>query len=314
MKINRVDGEIHQIIIDDSELHSSDGQLWQLPKGLAKGILVKDLPDDAVFEPCKYSENDYIQLDSVPMRIKKINNNAVQVDFEDGGTRKYWDGFVGFMPYMEAKRDLVKERETEIGDIKFDRYDDDGAWIWLSYSAIITADDLTTVIQLAEQIVEEIEGAAEIKLDQSIFDMDSLNDEKAFTLRVVLPVLRKLGFINVKYNHGTREYGKDIIFARNTEFFELEHWGAQVKYGNVSGKAGSEIDTIISQADDAFKMPFYDIYTRRKEKISKLAIIISGKFTENAIEKICEKIENSALKNNLIFIDGERIQNLIERF
>ena len=235
------------------------------------------------------------------------------VKFEDYGSRKYWDGRIGFLPYMETKRDIVKEREKEIGDIKFENYEDDGAWIWLSYSAEIEADDLSTIIQIAEQLVAEIEGAADIKFGGDVFPIDAVKDESHFTLYVVLPILRKLGFVNVRYNHGKREYGKDIVFARNTEFFDLEHWGAQVKFGDISGGAGSEIDSIISQADDAFKMEFYNIYTRRKEKISKLAIIISGKFKENAIEKICEKIESSAIKNNLIFIDGERLENLAER-
>ena len=61
-------------------------------------------------------------------------------------------------------------------------------------------------------------------------------------------------------------------------------------------------------------MPFYDLYTKQKQRISKLAIIISGKFTENAIEKICEKIESHVVRNNLTFIDGEKIQTLAEQF
>ena len=105
-----------------------------------------------------------------------------------------------------------------------------------------------------------------------------------------------------------------VLFARLTEFQELEHWGAQVKFGDISGGARSEIDGMLGQIDDAFKMPFYDLYTRQQQRISKLAIIISGRFTENAIEKICEKIESHAIRNNIVFIDGEKIQTLAERF
>lgn len=61
-------------------------------------------------------------------------------------------------------------------------------------------------------------------------------------------------------------------------------------------------------------MPFYDLYTKQKQRISKLAIIVSGKFTENAIEKICEKIEGHAARNNVVFIDGEKLKTLAERF
>jgi hypothetical protein len=71
---------------------------------------------------------------------------------------------------------------------------------------------------------------------------------------------------------------------------------------------------MLGQIDDAFKMRFYDLYTRQQQRISKLAIIISGRFTENAIEKICEKIESHGVCNSIVFIDGEKIQTLAERF
>jgi hypothetical protein len=97
-----------------------------------------------------------------------------------------------------------------------------------------------------------------------------------------------------------------------TEFQELEHWGPRVKFDDISGGARSEIDGILGQIDDAFKMRFYDLYTRQ-QRISKLAIIVSGCFTEHAIEKICEKIESHAIRN-IVFIDGEKIETLAERF
>lgn len=67
----------------------------------------------------------------------------------------------------------------------------------------------------------------------------------------------------------------------------MEFWAAQVKFGNVAGAANAEIDALLAQIDDAFKMPYYDLYTKQRQRIAKLSIIISGKFTENAIEKIC---------------------------
>ena len=87
-----------------------------------------------------------------------------------------------------------------------------------------------------------------------------------------------------------------------------------MKYGNVSGEANSEIDEMIGQPDDAFKMPFFDVYTRERQRISKLLVVISGRFTENAVEKICEKIESAAIRNNLVFLDGEKMATIAEKF
>jgi hypothetical protein len=312
--IENIEGEIVGITINGVKLDSDDGQLWILPKGLVAGLKVSELPDSVEFQPCKMHEESAVILDSIPMRVKRSSTNTVHVSFEDSGNRKYWDGSIGFKAWMEAKKETIKEREKEVGDVHFESYEDDGAWIRLAFNTDIETASVESAIQLAEQIVNEVEGAAELRLGGTVLKASDPTNEEEFTVRIILPILRKLGFANIKYNHGKREYGKDIVFARLTEFHELEHWAAQIKYGDVDGGAGSEVDKLINQADDAFKMSFYDIYTRQQQRISKLVIIASGKFTENAIEKICGKIESHALRNNVIFIDGDKIETLAEMF
>ena len=314
IKTTEEHGEICSISINDEELQSDDGDIWHLPKGLVGDTSVEEIPNNVIFEVCNRIEDSTIFIDSVPFSIRKKNNTTVQVEFNDSGTGKYWDGTIGFKPYMEAKKAIVEERAREVGDVDLQHYEDDGAWIHLSYSAEIEAEKLDLAIKLAEQITSEIEGAAEMRLGVELWAPNAAENEKEFTLQNVLPILRKLGFQNVKYNHGKREYGKDILFARVTEFQELEYWGAQITFGNISGAVDGNIDQILGQVDDAFKMPFYDPYTKQKQRISKLAIIISGKFTENAIEKICDKIESHVVRNNLTFIDGDKIQTLAEQF
>lgn len=313
-----IDGEgddIFAIRVSGEPLNSDDGEVWHLPKGLVTpDLLVNELPEGATFELCERIEGSMITMDTIPIRITRIGKDRLHLDFEDSGTRKYWDGAVGFKPYMEAKKAVVEERAAEIGDLTLNHYEDDGAWIHLAYSAEIDAEKVQTAIQTAEQIVAEIDGAADIRVGVELWKPGDAEDEKDFTLRMVLPILRKLGFQNVRYHHGKREFGRDVLFARFTEFQELEHWGAQIKFGDVRGGAASEIDGMLGQIDDAFKMPFYDLYTRQQQRISKLAIIVSGRFTENAIEKVCEKIESHATRNNIVFMDGEELQTLAERF
>lgn len=306
--------EISEIYVRGESLQSDDGENWFLPKGLIGDLLVRDLPEGAIFEVCSQVENSVVMLDSIPIRIQKSGENRALVEFEDSGTRKYWDGSVGFKAYMEAKKSIVEERAQEVGDVELADYQDDGAWIHLLYSAQLESQTVATIVQLAEQIAAEIEGAAEMRVGADLWQLRAAESEKEFVLQNVLPILRKLGFGNVRYNHGKREFGRDVIFMRITEFGEFEFWGAQVKLGDVSGGADSEIDKLLGQIDDAFRMPFYDLYTKSKQRISKLAVVVSGKFTENAIEKICEKIDSHAVRNNIVFIDGEKIQTLAERF
>lgn len=306
--------QIYSIFIGGICFDSDDSEHFHIPKSLLKGIKLREMPKNIFFAICDKIEDNVIYQNNIPFKIFKIDDKTAKIYFEDSGTRKYWDGDVGFKLYMETKRDLVKEREKEVGDIRFESFNDDGNFIFLKFSTEIEAEDFDTIIDSAEQIISEIEGSVEIVLKSSFKNIDKIKDEKEFSLTILLPLIRKLGFSNVRYNHWKREFGKDIIFTRKTEFDEYEFWGTQVKHGNISGEVNSEIDNLIAQTDDAFKLPFYDVYTRRKERISKLLIAISGKFTENAIEKICEKIESPVIRNNIVFIDGEKIKTLIQRF
>ena len=308
--------EITSISINNEKLDSDNGDLWYLPKKFIGNTLVKELPKNVQFELCNRVEDSIIHLDSLPTILTKVDDNKIRFSLEDSGTRKYWDGNIGFKLYMETKRDVVKERNKEIGDINFDSYEDDGAFIHLYYSIEIEAEKLSLAVKLVDQIVSEIEGTSEIRIGSQFWSIseNEVESEKEFTLKTVLPIIRKLGFQNVRYNHGKKEFGRDIIFSRITEFQEVEHWGAQVKFGNISGSVNSEIDEIIGQIDDAFKMPFYDLYSKQHQRISKIVIIISGKFTENAIEKICNKIESYVVKNNIVFVDKEKIKTLSELF
>ena len=313
IKIKYYDNEVFTIFIDDVELEN-DGENFITPKYLLKDKNVNDIPVNTVFDICLEHTDGIIQLDAVPYSFTRIGNNKLLVRYSDTGRRKYWDGNYGFKIYMETKRDIVKEREKEIGDIKFISYEDDGEYIFLDYSIEIESELFNNVIDTSDQIISEIEGAVTITLGSPFKDIEDTANEKEFTVSLIIPLLRKLGFVNVRYNHGKKEFGKEIIFVRKTEFDEYEYWGAQVKYGDISGEANSEVDTIIAQIDDSMKIPFYDVYTRKKEKLSKVAIIISGKFTENAVEKICEKIESNSIKNNLVFIDSDKINSLMEKF
>ncbi len=313
IQITRTEDGIGDIQIDGQTLETDDGEHFTVPRALLASIPVRDLPVGARFAVCERIEDDVVYIDEVPLTLQRTNDEVLAT-VEDMGRRKFWDGQVGFNVYMEAKRAVVEERQREIGDVELVEYEDDGDYITLIYAATFSAETCDTVAELAYQLAGEVEGATELRLGKTVWPHDAAKDEKEFTLHRVIPILRKLGFRNVRYNHGKREFGKDITFARSTEFDELEQWAAQVKFGDISGGVNSDIDIILGQVEDAFKMPFYDIYTRARQRISKLVIVASGKFTENAIEKICEKIEDHALRNNVIFIDGDKIETLAEKF
>ena len=303
-----------EIIIDGQKFEAEDENAFTVPKSLLRGVRLEEINPSITINVCEKVEDEIIFITSIPYSIRNLDNTNAEILFEDSGRRKFWDGQVGFKPYMETKRDIILERQQELGDIHLDSYDDDGDYIFINYSITVEAETLGLLIQQAEQIIKEIDGAAELTLGSPFKEVGDAENEADFTISLLVPLLRKMGFSDVRYNHGKKEYGKDIIFSRRTEFDEYEYWGVQVKFGDVSGGVNSDIDTLVGQAEDAFKMPFYDVYTRSRQRISKLLIAISGKFTENAVEKICEKIESHPLKNNIVFVDGEKIKTLAEKF
>ena len=308
------EGYLESIIIDGQTFDFEDENSVTIPSKVLADIKTNDLKGDVAISVCEQILDNVIHISSSPYSIQKIENNKIQIHVDETGTRKYWDGEVGYKLYMETKKTIIQDRQKEIQDVELDNFEDDGAWISLQYHFDIESETLGSAIQHAEQIIQEIEGATDLILGNPFKKIENTNNEADFTISVFIPLLRKLGFSNVKYNHGKREYGKDVVFARKTELDDMEYWGAQVKFGNISGGAHSDINTILSQSEDAFRMPFYDVYSRTKQRISKLVIVTSGKFTENAVEKICEGIEKHSLKNNMIFIDSDKIDTLIEKF
>jgi hypothetical protein len=122
-----------------------------------------------------------------------------------------------------------------------------------------------------------------------------------------------MGFLAVRYTHGTQEYGKDFTFSELTKFGELRHYGLQAKAGNISGKVNSQIDEILGQINDAFSMPYYELGSKDARYISVFMVAISGSFTENAKQKLVEKIPKGAI-GSVYFIDKEKILELVEKY
>ena len=54
-------------------------------------------------------------------------------------------------------------------------------------------------------------------------------DEAGFITRFVLPLLQRLGYSLVVNYHGTREFGKDLVFGEIDRFGHVVYHGMQVK-------------------------------------------------------------------------------------
>lgn len=204
----------------EGEEYSEDGESAIVPAAVLKRVDINSIPYNFDIEICE-SQSDEAVVIKIPAYFKRVGEKEFHVWYEDLITRKYWDGVVGLKLYMETKKSIIEERSREVENVSLDYYDDDGAYICLRYSANIVVDSMESLLADVEQLYGEIEGATDIALGSPFQKIEECERESEFTIKILLPLFRKLGFVNVKYNYGNKEFGKDVTFARRTEFDEF---------------------------------------------------------------------------------------------
>ena len=69
-----------------------------------------------------------------------------------------------------------------------------------------------------------------------------------------------------------------IFTSRNRSIFTINlgirrNYGVPVKVGAISGSAGSDIDNIIAQIEDAFSMSYVETTSREERHVSEVIIL-----------------------------------------
>jgi hypothetical protein len=225
---------------------------------------------------------------------------------------KYWEGKYGLSTLLVTLSDVVKDNF----EFKFDpeslEIDDD--WKNLEISCEIDGEFLfSDVVEKYTTLIKEMIRKTELILSGAVWRREYEIDEKLFCTDIIFPLLRKMDFIDVRFSHGIREYGKDFTFSEITKFGNLRNFAIQAKAGNLRGNVNAQIDEIIGQLNDAFTMPYYEVSANESRNISTFIIVISGHFTENAKEKIIQKIPQQ-FKGCVYLIDRDKILELIEKY
>lgn len=239
-------------------------------------------------------------------------DNKIEIVFLCRQPNKYWEGKYGLTTFLVALSDVVK------GSMHFnfipESFGIDDDWKNLEISILIDNEfTFSDVIINYSTILKDLIKQTERILSGVIWRKEYETDEKLFCTELIFPLLRKMNFLDVRFNHGVREYGKDFTFSELTKFGNLRHFAIQVKAGNLKGSVNSEIDEIIGQLNDSFSMPYYEVSANETRNISTFIIAISGHFTENAKDKIIQKIPKH-FKGCIYLIDRDKILELIEKY
>jgi hypothetical protein len=295
-------GDVIGFRINGKEFYSEGEGFVEVESGDLKGFNIGSIPNsfclhlfEGEYQWDILSDKKYVGISSVNLHIY----------------RKYWDHKFGALQYVNVMKKAIEIRKKSEKDVEFTEIDDDGAHIFFRFAIFLREDmPINKALRRFKQIVEEIQGHTERILEGEEISSEILNDEKKFAIELLLPLFRNMGFVDVKYNHGKREFGKDVTFSEIDKFGVRRNYGVQVKAGDLSGEAGAEIDKIIAQIEDAFKMPYVNTTSREKRYISDLIVAISGRFTDNAKDKIIEKVN----RRNLYFLDIDKIQELLTQY
>lgn len=163
------------------------------------------------------------------------------------------------------------------------------------------------IFKYCHELCINMEKVIERKLKGDYWIPEFETDEMLFCSMYLTPFLKKMGFDQVVFNHGNKEFGKDYILKTKNIFGETEYYGVQAKAGNISGSATSNISEISNQINLAFQVP-YKLINGNEVYISKMIIATSGKFTDNAQTIIRSHIERYKVTNT-IFLSKKELEN-----
>jgi len=236
--------------------------------------------------------------------------DGVALEFRCHTPNKYWEGRYGLATFITAINEQLAHHDNWT-TTNIELEDD---WKGITLRRVIAyGDPLQSSILGAASDLKALLHSAEVALSGLPWREEFSADEDAFCRELLHPLLRRMGFLLVRYTHGKKEYGKDFTFSEITPFGNHRHYGLQAKAGNVSGGVNAAIDELLGQVSDAFSMPYYEIGSKEQRYISTFIIAISGSFTENAREKIVEKMPKGCI-GSVYFLDRERITELVERY
>lgn len=211
--------------------------------------------------------------------------------------------------YMQTMYEICNNMD-DVWVSNYEYAEDDPAFRAFFVSFLFDIDEFKyyeEVYKYCHVFCEQLDTLAERKLSGCYWGENFETDEMAFCKMYLTPFFRKMGFEQVIFNHGNKEFGKDYILTTKNIFGKTEYYGVQAKAGNMSGAATSNINEITNQINMGFNIP-YKLVDGKEIYITKMIIAISGIFTDNAKMVIQSSVEKYKFANT-IFLSKKELEN-----
>jgi hypothetical protein len=135
----------------------------------------------------------------------------------------------------------------------------------------------------------------------------SYKDEREFEAEYIIPLLESLGYASVVRYHGTREHGKDLIVGEIGRLGHPRFLGIQVKYENISL---AQVEGIIADAHQAFRMPFLHPVNGMQERISEFYMMNGGRISTEARDQFYAAVR-PAYGANVRLYSGDNMKDIV---
>lgn len=223
-----------------------------------------------------------------------------------------YDGFYqdwSMKKYMQTMRDICETLDN-VWISNYGYVEDEPALRAFFISFLFDINEIKyyeEVYQYCHEFCEHLDSLTRRKLTGCYWDAKYEIDEMEFCKMYLTPLFKNMGFEQVIFNHGNKEFGKDYILVTKNIFGKTEYYGVQAKAGNMSGAATSNINEIVSQINMGFTIP-YKLTDGKEIFISKMIIAISGIFTDNA-KNVIQRFIDEYKFANIIFLSKKELEN-----
>jgi hypothetical protein len=140
-------------------------------------------------------------------------------------------------------------------------------------------------------------------------------NEAELSVRVLIPLLRSLGFFDVEYKNGPQERGKDIVGWKPDELGHATWLAVVAKAKDINGAAqgNDSIITVVNQIEQALYDEIHLAPAVEAIRMHRCWVMTSGRFVGDAMSKVAERLKQTGMSRVVRWVDGERLVRMIDQ-
>lgn len=132
-------------------------------------------------------------------------------------------------------------------------------------------------------------------------------NEADFRDRFLVPLLHRLGFSVVVNYHGTREFGRDLIFAEIDRFGHVVYFALQAKFVPSIGQGDAH--DLVRDAVESFSHDFLHPQKQTTERVCRFYVANGGSIATNARDNFFQILQKPYAANSVL-LDGQSLLTL----